>query len=116
MARELDRIHLFLLGLAPYAYAVLALASLGAFVMAAYLVLSPTASPFIPPFTRPLMVVNMSILAAFWVWHLAFRLTHREVPKPPQVSTRLSAWIAAAALFLLLLGLWGISLLERQPR
>jgi hypothetical protein len=109
MVRELDRIHLFMLGLPPYAYAILALASVGAFVIGGFMVLSP---PW--PAVRPLMLVDLSILSLFWLWHLAFRWSHRGEPKPAPTSVRLSAWIAGSAVLLMLLGLWGVSLLMRQ--
>jgi hypothetical protein len=109
MARELDRLHLFVLSLPGYAFAMVVLASVGSFVMGVYMVLSPRWS-----FIRPLMLVDLSILGLFWVWHLAFRRSHRGEPKPSPASARLSGWIAGSALFLLLLGLWGVSLLSRQ--
>ena len=78
IVRELDRLHLFLLSLAPYAYGLVIIVSIEVFLTAAYLVVSPKLTPYVP-------------------------------------SPRLSAWVAGAAVFLLLVGMWGTALLERLP-
>jgi hypothetical protein len=105
-ARDLDRIHLFLLGLAPYAYVILVLSSFVGFLLAIYLAIFLPGRSSVPSWSS-----KQQSLPCFWAWHVVFR--RRSGAKPPSNSSRLSGWVAALALALTGFGVWGVFLLEK---